>query len=297
MAKLEPVERSGKASFQGTVQAPVFCEGIGVHSGKPARLTFTPALPNTGIVFRRTDIGADFPALWNYVVSTTLCTTLGNDSGATLSTVEHVLAALSALEVDNVLVEIDGPEVPIMDGSAAPFVGLVQEAGILHQDVPRRIIRLLKEVEILSGEKWARLTPASERTFAFDCHFDRPSPFEDQSLSLHLTPEGFCQQIAQARTFGFAEDLEKMRAQGLGKGASLKNAVALAADRVLNPEGLRYDDECVRHKILDAVGDLALAGFPIMGAFSGHRSGHSLNAQLVKKLMTDSSCYRIEEIL
>ena len=281
------------STYQQTIARKVSCTGTGVHSGKQVKLTLLPAATGTGIVFRRTDLGVEIPALWKHVVSTQLCTTLGHSSGATISTIEHLMAALNGLLIDNVVVEVDGSEVPVMDGSAEVFVDLIEKAGFQAQDVVRQALVLTRPVKVGNGQRWAALEPSAERSFSFSCIFDRPVCLKDQYYSTLLTPETFCSDIAKARTFGFMEDLHLLQSKGLAQGASLSNAVGLSAEGVLNPEGLRYQDECVRHKILDAIGDLSLAGLPLVGAFTGYGSGHELNYQLVKAVMEDASSYKL----
>ncbi len=284
---------SRTSTHQHTIQQQVSCVGTGVHSGARVHLKLIPAAPGTGIVFRRTDLDIEIPALWKHVTSTQLCTTLGHASGAKIATIEHLMAALNGLMIDNLVVEVDGAEIPVMDGSAEMFLDLIDQVGLAEQAAVRQAIVVTREVVVGSGDRWARLAPSDERSFSFTCIFDRPVSLTDQHYSTVLTPETFRFDIAKARTFGFMEDLALLKSKGLAQGASLNNAVGLSATGVLNPEGLRYKDECVRHKILDAMGDLALAGLPIMGAFTGYRSGHEMNYQLVKALMEDPAAYSI----
>ena len=282
--------------LQKTLNKPISCVGRGVHSGERVQLRLLPALPNTGIIFKRVDLDISIPGIWAGVISTQLCTTLGHPSGAKIATIEHLMAALNALGVDNLIVEVGGAEIPVMDGSSEMFVDLIDQAGLQEQDAPRRAIIVKRSLQVGSADRWVSLEPSVDRSFTFSCIFDRPIPFPDQHFTFILTPESFREDISKARTFGFMEDLELLKAKGLAQGASLSNAVGLSASGVLNPEGLRYKDECVRHKILDAVGDLALAGLPIIGAFTGYRSGHELNYQLVKSLMEDTSAYVIASL-
>ncbi|HXP12650.1 MAG TPA: UDP-3-O-acyl-N-acetylglucosamine deacetylase [Stellaceae bacterium] len=278
---------------QKTLKAPIHCRGIGLHSGAHIEMTLHPASPNTGIRFRRSDRnGLEIEASWRNVVESTLCTTLANGKGVSIATVEHLMAAFSGLEVDNAVVELDGPEVPAMDGSAAPFVFLIECAGLVEQNAPRRVIRVLKPVSVGSSGKSAALVPDDSFSVSFAIDFTS-SAITRQELSLTPCPESFKHDLGPARTFGFLHEVKAMRDAGLARGGSLDNAVVIAGDRVLNQEGLRYDDEFVRHKMLDALGDLYLAGCPMLGQFRGVRSGHALNRQLLAALFADASawCY------
>jgi UDP-3-O-[3-hydroxymyristoyl] N-acetylglucosamine deacetylase len=282
--------------LQTSILQPIACQGTGVHSGKRVSLVFRPAPPDTGIVFNRVDLDSHNTSIlanWRYVKSTSLCTVLANPDGVSVSTVEHLMAALSGVGIDNLFVDVEGPELPIMDGSSGRFVELIDSAGIAEQHAFKTVLVVQKEISITAGERWVKLSPSPLREFSFECVFDRPVTLEDQNYSIVLTPENFRREISAARTFGFVEDVELLQAKGLVLGATLENAVGLSSTGVVNKEGLRYADECARHKILDAIGDLALAGLPIMGSFSGHRSGHDLNYQLIKKLMTDETAFQI----
>jgi UDP-3-O-[3-hydroxymyristoyl] N-acetylglucosamine deacetylase len=278
---------------QKTLKAPIHCRGIGLHSGAHIEMSLHPAAPNTGIRFRRSDMnGVEIEASWRNVVESTLCTTLANGEGVSIATVEHLMAAFAGLEIDNVVVELNGPEVPAMDGSAAPFVFLIECAGLVEQDAPRRVIKVLKPVSVGSQGKSAALVPDDgfSVSFAIDFH---ASAITRQELSLAPCPESFKHDLGPARTFGFLHEVKAMRDAGLARGGSLDNAVVIAGNRVLNQEGLRYDDEFVRHKMLDALGDLYLAGCPMLGQFRGVRSGHALNRQLLAALFADATawCY------
>ncbi|OJV45411.1 MAG: UDP-3-O-[3-hydroxymyristoyl] N-acetylglucosamine deacetylase [Alphaproteobacteria bacterium 43-37] len=282
--------------LQTTIAQPISCQGTGVHSGKAASMLLKPAPADTGIIFNRVDLGrqnAVILANWRHVKNTALCTLLANSDEVSVSTVEHLLAALNGLGIDNLIVDVDGPELPIMDGSAGHFVDLIDTVGIVEQGAFKKILVVQKDIAITDGDRWVKLSPSPIREFSFSCIFDRPVTLDDQYYSFALTPTSFRGEIAGARTFGFVEDVELLQAKGFILGATLDNAIGLSAFGVVNPEGLRFSDECVRHKILDAIGDLALAGLPIMGAFSGHRSGHDLNYQLVKKLMTDETAFSV----
>jgi UDP-3-O-[3-hydroxymyristoyl] N-acetylglucosamine deacetylase len=288
---------SAPAVWQRTVKAPIGCVGVGLHTGRRVSLNLRPADPGHGIVFRRTDLGRDIPARFDRVVDTQLATVLGDESWASarIGTVEHLMAALSALGVDNLLVEVDGPEIPILDGSAAPFVFLLDCAGIAEQSVPRTQIEIRRPVRVSDGDAFAELRPAAAENpgleMALSIDFAAPA-IGRQALSLCLTPESFRAELARARTFTLAEEVAQMRAAGLAQGGSLDNAVVVDQARVLNPGGLRMQDEFARHKLLDAVGDLALAGAPLCGRFIAHRSGHGLNNRLLRALFADASAWR-----
>lgn len=266
------------------------CAGVGVHSGAHVRMALTPAPVDTGIVFVRSDVrGVDnaIRAHADNVSETRNCTTIRNAPGVELATVEHLMSACAGLGIDNLIVEVDGPEVPILDGSSAPFVQVLTNAGLAKQDKPQRVIRILEPIEVRMGSKSAALMP-SEGYDGLD--IDVTIRFADAAIGvqrrrLHLTPQAFLADIADARTFGFLADVETMRAAGLGLGASMANAVVVDSGRVVNPEGLRFDDEFVRHKMLDAIGDLAMAGAPICGRFVADQPGHALNARLVRALL------------
>lgn len=279
---------------QKTIAQAVSCQGIGVHSGAPVNLTLCPAKADTGVVFVRTDLGGiEVKADWNTVVDTRLCTTIGNGKGVTISTIEHLMAALAASEIDNVRIEVDGPELPIMDGSAHPFVTLVDQAGVENFRVPRRMIRILKTVTVMDGDRSASLSPSKTFEIAVDFDFGDRSNLAQQTRSFRPLSDDFAKDISQARTFGHLADAEKLWAMGLSKGASLKNTLVFDGSKVINEEGLRYEDECVRHKILDALGDLHLAGALIMGKFHGVRTGHGLHNKLLRALFADPSAYSI----
>jgi UDP-3-O-[3-hydroxymyristoyl] N-acetylglucosamine deacetylase len=277
-----------------TLKAPIGCVGTGLHSGRRVALTLRPASAGTGIVFRRTDLGCDIPALFDRVVDTRLCTAIGEGS-VTVSTIEHVMAALAGSGIDDAVVEVDGPEVPIMDGSAAPFLFLIDCAGIVTTAAPRVAIEVLRpiRVEEASGA-FAELLPGREAAFDAELEIDFPNTaIGRQALSLRVSPLAFREALADARTFTLAEDVARLRAAGLAQGGSLDNAVVVDGPLVLNPGGLRRPDEFVRHKLLDVVGDLALAGAPIRGRFRGERSGHALNNRLLRALFADASAWRM----
>jgi UDP-3-O-[3-hydroxymyristoyl] N-acetylglucosamine deacetylase len=284
-------------AWQHTLKAPIGCVGVGLHTGRRVSLNLRPADPGHGIVFRRTDLGRDIQARFDRVVDTRLATVLGDQrwASARVGTVEHLLAALAALGVDNVLVELDGPEVPALDGSAAPFVFLLDCAGLVEQPAPRAHIEIRRPVRVSDGDAFAELRPAAtgrpglEMALSIDF---AAAAIGRQALSLRLTPETFRSELARARTFTMAEEVTQLRAAGLAQGGSLDNAVVVDQARILNPGGLRMRDEFARHKLLDAVGDLALAGAPLCGRFIAHRSGHALNNRLLRALFADASAWR-----
>lgn len=298
MDGLDHLRAENQQVRQRTLKAPIDCSGVALHSGNKVHMTLHPADADSGIVFRRTDVagmGAEIPALWDRVVDTRLCSVIGNDGGVTVSTVEHVMAALAGCGIDNALIEINSPEVPIMDGSSEPFVFLIECAGVQEQDAPRRVIRVLKPVSVSDGDCVATLMPADRFTVDMEINFDSAA-VERQSLRLGVVNGAFCKELARARTFGFLHEVEAMRAAGLAKGGSLDNAIVISGDEILNEDGLRFDDEFVRHKALDAVGDMYLAGGQVMGAFSGVKSGHALNNKLLHALFADSSAWAYDTI-
>lgn len=278
---------------QQTLLSTINCVGIALHSGKKVSLTLRPADVDTGIVFRRTDIAGskEIAARWDNVVDTRMCTTIGNDDGVTISTIEHLMAALSGCGVDNVYVDVNGPEVPVMDGSAQPFVFLIECAGLQEQDAFRRVIEVIKPVRVEIDGKIAELVPSDTFSVEFEIDFEN-ALVARQKISVTLVNGTFKKEVARARTFGFMHEVEQLRAAGLGLGGSLDNAVIVDGDKVLNEDGLRYDDEFVRHKVLDAVGDLYTAGGAILGSYKGVRSGHALTNQLLRALFSDQSTWR-----
>lgn len=289
------VAASMKNVWQKTLRTSAQCSGVGVHSGSNVNIRLLPAETDTGIVFVRTDLknGArSIKANWSNVVDTRLCTVIGNPHGGSVATIEHLMAALRASGIDNAIVEIDGPEVPVMDGSSDPFVFLIEMAGIVEQDVPRREISILKTVEVKSGNKWARLVPDDASRFSFKIDFKK-APIYLQSYDFTLSASGFKSEICRARTFGFLEEVEQLRKMGLARGGSLQNSIVIENGNVLNEDGLRYHDEFVRHKLLDAIGDMALAGAPISGHFQGSCSGHAMNNQLLRTLFADPSAWAL----
>ena len=283
--------------YQCTLKSPIHCTGIGLHSGSKVSMTIAPAEPDTGIRFVRSERGSvlgNIPATWDHVVDTRLCTVLGNRDGVTVGTVEHLMAALRGAGIDNAVIHLDGQEVPIMDGSAAPFVFLVECAGIREQSTPRHAIRILKTVRVQDGSRCAVLSPGAGCSFSFEIDFDSAAVSRQEAF-VQLTGTSFKNDVCRARTFGFLHEVDHLRRLGLARGGSLDNAIVISDDKVLNEGGLRYSDEFVRHKILDSVGDLFLAGNPILGHFHGCRSGHALNNQLLQTLFADSEawCYSV----
>ena len=282
---------------QRTLQNVIRATGVGLHSGEKVYLTLRPAPVDTGIVFRRTDLApvAEIPARAEYVTETMLCTGLTHDGGKAM-TVEHLMSALAGLGIDNLYIELSAPEVPIMDGSSGPFVFLLQSAGIVEQQAPKRFIRILQTVEVRDGDKIARFEPYNGFRLGFTVEFDHPAiPTSRSRAVVEFSTENYIKEVSRARTFGFMRDLEFMRERNLGLGGSMDNAIVLDEFRVLNDDGLRYADEFVRHKILDAVGDLYLAGHPILGAYEGFKSGHALNNTLVRALLAERSAW--EEVV
>jgi UDP-3-O-[3-hydroxymyristoyl] N-acetylglucosamine deacetylase len=278
---------------QRTLKNTIRATGVGLHSGDKVYMTLRPAPVNHGIVFRRVDLDpvVEVPAKAELVTEVTLCTGLTcND--AKVQTVEHLMSALAGLGVDNIIVELSSAELPIMDGSAGPFVFLLQSAGIVEQDAPKRFIRVLKTVEVTEGDKVARFTPYEGYKLGFTIQFDHPMiPAKQSRQEIEFSTLAYTKEISRARTFGFMRDLEYMRERNLGLGGSMDNAIVLDEFRVLNDDGLRYADEFVRHKILDAIGDLYLAGGQVLGAYEGFKSGHALNNKLVRALMADASAW------
>ena len=278
---------------QRTLKNVIRATGVGLHSGEKVYMTLRPAPVDNGIVFRRVDLApvVEIPASAELVSETTLCTGLSHD-GAKVMTVEHLMSAMAGLGVDNAYVELSSAELPIMDGSAGPFVFLLQSAGILEQGAPKRFIRIKHPVEVRDGDKVARFVPYDGFKVGFTVQFDHPMiPASQSRAEIDFSTAAYTKEVARARTFGFMRDLEYMRERNLGLGGSMDNAIVLDEFRVLNDDGLRYTDEFVRHKILDAIGDLYLAGHPILGAYEGFKSGHALNNKLVRALMADRSAW------
>jgi UDP-3-O-[3-hydroxymyristoyl] N-acetylglucosamine deacetylase len=292
-----PSAGAARSWSQSTLKSRIPCVGVGVHSGRRVTLTLLPAPAGHGIVFRRTDLGRDIPATFDRVVDTRMCTVIG-ESSARVGTIEHLMAALAGAGVDNALIEVDGPEVPIMDGSAAPFSFLLECAGIVSLNTPRKVIEILRPVRVTDGQAFAELRPHDSRhhpavpTLDLDVSIDfQQSAIGQQSLSMRLTPESFRATVASARTFAMASEIQQLRDHGLALGGSLDNAIVVDGAKILNPGGLRMDDEFVAHKLLDAIGDLSLAGAALHGRFIASRPGHALNNKLLKALFARADAW------
>jgi UDP-3-O-[3-hydroxymyristoyl] N-acetylglucosamine deacetylase len=278
---------------QRTLKEPISCEGVGLHSGAPVQLNLIPAPVNHGIVFVRTDLPrpVSIPAMSEFVVDTSLATTLGRD-GVRVGTVEHLLAALAGLGIDNLRIELNGPEVPIMDGSAAPFAYLVKTAGVRVLSEPKSFLVIKRPVTVVDGEKEATFLPAAR--LRIDCTIDFKHPLiSDQVASFEFSDRAFSREIARARTFGFLRDVEMLKKMGLARGGSLDNAIVVDEFSILNPDGLRFPDEFARHKLLDALGDVSLFGRPVVGHLKVVKGGHALNHRLVQKVLEDAANYEV----
>lgn len=281
--------------FQRTIATSICARGVGVHSGRQVNLCLNPAPDDTGIVFRRTDLDpvVEFPARVNVVGDTSLSTCL-IVNGQRVSTVEHLLSAAAGMGIDNLYVDVDADEIPIMDGSAAPFIFLFQSAGTKAQSSPKQFLKILKPVEVRTEDKIARIEPFNGFKVSFKIDFDHPAFTEDNQTSVvEFSTTSFMREISRARTFGFSSEIDYLRSQNLAKGGSLKNAVVLDEERIINDDGLRYEDEFVKHKMLDAIGDLYLLGHSLIGAFYGEKSGHALNNALLKALLEQPDTYEI----
>jgi UDP-3-O-[3-hydroxymyristoyl] N-acetylglucosamine deacetylase len=284
-----------------TLKAAIDCVGRGLHSGTEVRLRLVPAAAGNGIVFHRTDLNRKIPARFDYVSDTRLCTmiSLPGHPDVSVGTIEHLMAALVASRIDDVTIEINGPELPILDGSAAPYLFLIQSAGVVEHGGEPSYIEILRPVRVENGEAFAELRPHSPGAYAshgldLSLAIDFPAPaIGRQAFSMTLTPESFADDLASARTFTMAGEIEALRKVGLAKGGSLANAIVVEGAQVLNPEGLRWEDEFVRHKLLDVVGDLALAGAPLVGRFVGNRTGHTLNNRVLHSLFADADNYQV----
>jgi len=278
---------------QRTLKNMIRATGVGLHTGEKVYLTLRPAAPNTGIVFRRVDLPqpVEIKAKPDNVGDTRLSSTL-EANGVKISTVEHLMAALAGLGIDNLYVDLSAAEVPIMDGSASPFVFLLQSAGIEEQNAAKKYIRIKKTVEVHDGDKWVRFEAYNGFKLSFTIAFEHPV-FEtsSQSLTLDLAQSSFVKDISRARTFGFMQDVETLRTNGLALGGSMDNAIVMDEYRILNSDGLRYEDEFVKHKVLDAIGDLYLLGYPLLGAFTAYKSGHALNNRLLRTLLADAEAW------
>jgi len=284
---------------QRTIKEPVRATGVGLHSGRKVELTMTPAAPDTGIVFRRVDFDpvVAIPSSAHVVGDTRMASVLIKDD-ARVSTVEHVMSACAGLGIDNLTIDVTAEEIPIMDGSASSFVFLLQQAGVQEQDAPRKFIRVLKDVEVRHGaganEKWARLSPHNGYKLDFFIEFNHPAVDGTmQRASVDFGDITYVRDVARARTFGFMQDVESLRGMGLARGGSFENAIVMDEYRILNTDGLRYEDEFVRHKILDAIGDLYLVGHPLLASYTAHKSGHALNNELLRALLAQPDAYEI----
>jgi UDP-3-O-[3-hydroxymyristoyl] N-acetylglucosamine deacetylase len=284
---------------QRTLKKAISATGVGLHTGDKVTLTLSPAAPDTGIIFRRVDWqnlpGATGPveikAQPDHVTDTRLCSTLEH-GGARVATVEHLMSALAGLGIDNIYVDLTAAEVPIMDGSSGPFIYMLQSAGIVEQPVLKKFIRIKKSVEILSDDKWVRFDPYFGFKINFTIDFNHPV-FENssQNVKIDFADNSYIKEVSRARTFGFMHEVEYLRSNGLARGGSLDNAIVLDEYRILNTDGLRYEDEFVKHKVLDAIGDLYVLGHPLIGAFTAHKSGHAMNNQLLRALMADADAW------
>ena len=286
---------SAREPHQHTLAGPAVFAGVGLHTGRRVRAAILPAPADSGIVFLRTDVRGDgrIEALAENVSNTRLSTVVGNASGATVSTVEHLMAALYGLGVDNALIELDGPEAPILDGSADPFVRLVDRAGRRRQEAPRQAIEILEAIEVVDGEKRAALVPAGRFELSVEIAFDSAA-IGRQRLDMVLDEDSFRAELAGSRTFGFLHEVEALRSAGLAQGGALENAIVVDGDQVLNPEGLKRPDEFVRHKAIDAIGDLATLGRPLIGRYEGRLAGHALNNALARAVLANPQAWRLK---
>lgn len=275
---------------QKTIGRKIVFKGVGLHCGQESTVSISPCPENTGITFIRTDLRRNnsIKAIWSNVTSTKLCTTISNNEGASISTIEHLMSALSGMHIDNVIIEINGPEIPIMDGSSEPFVNLIEEARIVDQKQRRKYIKVVKEVAVHNNDSFASIKPNEEFSINFEIDFPT-SIIDRQSCKLRMINGNYKEDISKARTFGFEHEVDELRNSGFALGGSLSNAVVVGKNTILNEEGLRYEDEFVRHKILDSIGDLYLAGSPVIGYFEGKKSGHKLNNELLRKLLKDKT--------
>ena len=288
------IANSNISSNQQTIRKSFSLNGIGLHSGKKVKITVEPAKVNNGIKFIRTDLTKDniVPALWSNVSSTNLCTTISNEKGVSVSTIEHLMSSLSGMHIDNANILINNLEVPIMDGSSLPFVEELENSGIEIQEIHRKIISVKKKILVSNNDSYAKITPNKQFSIDFEIDFESQL-VSKQACQLQLINGNYKTDVSSARTFGFEKDVDYLQANGLALGGSLDNAVVVGEKDILNKEGLRFNDEFVRHKILDSIGDLYLAGKPIQGYFYGSKSGHFLNNQLLKELFSDKSNFNI----
>ncbi len=280
---------------QRTLKTVIRASGVGLHGGFKVNMTLRPAAPDTGIVFRRVDLPepVDIPAAARLVGDTRMCSCL-EKNGVKIGTIEHLMSAFAGLGIDNAWVDLDAPEVPILDGSAAPFVFLIQSAGIEEQNAAKKFIRVTRKLEVRDGDKWARFTPYDGYRLAFSIVFNHPAIDKSaQRAEIDFAEHSYIREIARARTFGFVQEVETLRENGLALGGGLENAIVLDEFRVLNQDGLRYGDEFVKHKILDAVGDLHLIGHPLLAAYASHKGGHALNNLLARELLNNPDAWEM----
>ena len=280
---------------QRTLKTVIRASGVGLHGGVKVNLTLRPAAPDTGIVFRRVDLPEplDIPAQAFLVGDTRMCSCLEKD-GVKVGTIEHLMSALAGLGIDNVWIDLDAPELPILDGSAAPFIFLIQSAGIEEQNAAKKFIRVKRPIEVHDGDKWARFVPYDGYKLAFSIVFNHPAIDKSaQKAEIDFAEQSYIREIARARTFGFMQEVEYLRENGLALGGGLENAIVLDEFRVLNQDGLRYTDEFVKHKILDAIGDLYLIGRPLLAAYTSHKGGHAMNNQLARALLTQQDAWEL----
>ena len=278
---------------QRTLKTVIRASGVGLHGGVKVNLTLRPAAPDTGIIFRRVDLPEplDIPANAFLIGDTRMCSCLDKD-GVKVGTIEHLMSALAGLGIDNVWIDLDAPEVPILDGSAAPFIFLIQSAGIEEQNAPKKFIRVKKTIEVSDGDKWARFEPYEGYKLAFSIVFNHPAIDKSaQQAEIDFAENSYIREVSRARTFGFMQEVEYLRENGLALGGGLENAIVLDEFRVLNGDGLRYGDEFVKHKILDAIGDLYLIGHPLLASFTAHKSGHGLNNALARALLVQRDAW------
>lgn len=279
---------------QRTIAKRIEAVGIGLHKGVSVRMLLEPMPDDTGIVFYRSDKAVTIPATPENVVDTTMATVIGKE-GAVISTIEHLLSAVAGNGIDNIRITIDNDEVPIMDGSSAGYCMLLQEAGLAEGEKGKKVMIIKKEIEVREGDKFVRLSPSLSSEYGFEIRFDHPA-IQTQRFSFKLTRRNYIDQISRARTFGFLKEVQYLRSKGLAMGGSLDNAIVLDDKKILNPEGLRFDDEFVRHKILDAIGDMSLLGMPFIGHYEAYAGSHKLNHQLTKELLADPEAYEIVEV-
>lgn len=296
---ISPSITSGNHPWQTTILKPKSFNGIGLHSGNLIEVTLKPGRENTGIVFIRTDIDKkikerSIQALYSNVSDTSLCTTIENEYGIKVSTIEHLMAAFNGMGIDNIIIELDGPEVPIMDGSSLPFIEIIEDCGIQSLKMKRKFLKILKNIEVIVDNKYCSFTPSNDQKFSVEIDFENKAVGK-QSASTSLTNYNFKNFASNARTFGFMKDVEYMRSQGLGLGGSIDNCIIVDNDEIINPEGLRHENEFSRHKLLDAVGDIYTSGYRIQGSYKGLRCGHHINNLLLHELFKSNDNYKIVE--